>query len=162
MEILQYLNENKIAFEKFEHPPLFTCEDSEKYGISIRGADTKNLFLRDQKEERLFLVTVGHAKRVDLKSLAKVLKVNKLSFGSPELLSEFLGVTPGSVTILALINDNSHRVTVVIDESIWESPEVQAHPLVNTATLVLAHEGLVRFLEATEHSPTIIEVPSRD
>ncbi len=161
MDIEEFLISQDISFERFEHPPLFTCEDSEKYRISIRGADTKNLFVRDKKGSRYFLVTVGHATRVDLKCLANVLGVDKLSFGSQEALLKVLGVEPGSVTILALLNDTAGQVTVVIDKRVWESKEIQAHPLVNTATLVIPQSGIARFLEVTKHAPLVIEVPSR-
>ncbi len=155
-----FLTDHHIPFEKFEHPAVFTCEESELLAPEMPGADTKNLFLRDGKGKRHFLVVVGHEKRVDLKALRTLLNADKLSFGSVEKLLEFLGVTPGSATVLGLVTDANNEVEVIFDLSIWKADAIQCHPMVNTATLVIAHRGLEDFLLAVKHSYRVMEIPA--
>src|SRR5262249_6829162 len=96
----------------------------------------------------------------DLNALGEALAAGKLGFASPERLAKHLGVTPGSVSLLALVNDTDRAVELVIDRTLWEASAVQAHPLVNTATMVVAHADLERFLAATGHAPRVIDVPA--
>lgn len=160
MDIYAFLDSHGIAFERFDHEPVFTVEQSHALRTEpMPGKDTKNLFLRDDKGTRHFLVTVGHEKKVDLKALKKILGTQKLSFGSPERLKDHLGVEPGSVTLLGLANDPEHRVEFYIDKALWDADGVCCHPLVNTATLAIPHEGIVKFLQATGHRANIIDVP---
>jgi len=125
------------------------------------GTHTKNLLLRDKKGVRNILVVVGYEKNVDLKSLKDVLGVDKLSFASPERLKKYLGVNPGAVSVLGLMNDSDREVEVYFDDKVWNADSIQAHPLINTATLIISHEGVERFLKATGHRSKIIDVPGR-
>lgn len=162
MNIYAFLDNNGIAYERFDHAPVFTVEESNALRIKLPGKETKNLFLRDKKGKRHILVTVGHEKQVDLKKLAEALNVQQnLSFASPERLKEHLGVEPGSVTLLGLMHDKHHAVEFVIDKAVWDADAVAAHPLVNTATLVIPHAGMVKFLELTGHAPTIVDLPGK-
>ncbi|MFA5792285.1 MAG: prolyl-tRNA synthetase associated domain-containing protein [Candidatus Gracilibacteria bacterium] len=158
-EIYKFLDENRIAYKKFEHPAVFTCEEAVLLP-EMPGVGTKNLFLRDKNGKRHFLVSVGHDKSVDLKKLEELLDVSKLGFGSPERLQKYLGVLPGSVTLLGVINDPDLGVEVIIDKEIW-SNALQCHPLVNTATLVIEPEEMKKFLEITKHELKIVDVPGR-
>lgn len=160
MEICAFLREHGIPFDRHDHPAVFTCEESEALNLKLPGADTKNLFLRDDRGKRHFLVSVRHSKRADLKKLRDVLGVKGLSFGSPEKLKEYLGVDPGSVTLLGLINDTQRAVEVFIDQDVWKEDSLQCHPLVNTATLVIPREGMEKFFAATGHGFSICQVPS--
>jgi len=161
LDIYSFLESNGINYERFDHPAVFTCEEAERLVPQMPGAHTKNLFLRDRKGVRNILVVVGYEKSVDLKKLKDVLDVDKLSFASPERLQECLGLDPGSVSLLGLINDSDHAVELVIDESIWKAESILCHPLVNTATLVISREGIEKFLQVTGHEPTIVNVPER-
>ena len=154
-----FLRENGIAAARHEHPPVMTVEESLRLVPPLPGAKTKNLFLRDKKGKRHFLVTVRHDLAVDLSALEFALGVRGLGFGSPERLSKHLGVAPGSVSLLGLVNDTSKAVEFVIDRKLWEAVAVHAHPLRNDATLVIEHADLERFLAATGHTPHIIDVP---
>ena len=160
-DIYSFLEQHRIEFEKFEHPAVFTCEEAEELTPDMAGAHTKNLLLRNRKGDRHFLVVVGYDKSVDLKALSSVLEESKLSFASPERLMDRLGLEPGAVTVLGLINDLDHQVSLVFDEAIWDADALQCHPLVNTATLVIKHEGLEAFLNATGHEYQVINVPER-
>jgi Ala-tRNA(Pro) deacylase len=159
-DIYEFLKGHGIAFEKYEHAAVFTCEEVEKLEWTLPGANTKNLFLKEKKG-RFFLVVVGHEKSVDLKALEKVLETKDMRFASPESLQELLHVEPGSVTLLGLRADTQNRVEVIIDEKIWNADAIQCHPLVNTATLVISHEGIETFLRATNHEAKVLNVPSR-
>ncbi len=136
-----------------------TVEESLRNVPKLPGMKTKNLFLRDKRARRHFLVTVPHDMAVDIGALEDALGVGGVGFGSAERLQKYLGITPGSVSLLALVNDEALAVEFVIDRSLWDAEAVHAHPLVNTATMVLSHADLERFLAATRHVPRVIDVP---
>lgn len=165
MDIYQFLEEHGISYERYDHPPVFTCEESNRLcpPMPEYAAKTKNLFLRDKKGRRHFLLTVGEEKQVDVKSLEEVLGAPKLSFASAHRLEEYLGLTPGSVTLLGVVNDRrQQRVEVIIDEAVWQAQAVRCHPLVNTSTLIIFHSGIVRFFEETGHPVLVLDVPAKN
>ncbi len=156
--LFNLLDQLGIKTTTIEHPPLFTVADSQNLRGEISGGHTKNLFLKDKKDN-IFLVTVDENAVVDLKSIHhKIGASSRVSFGKPELLQELLGVLPGSVTVFGVINDRDHRVKVVIDETLFEHDKINAHPLTNTATTSIMTEDLLKFLDATGHKPLIIPV----
>jgi len=160
MDIYQFLNDHSIPYERYDHPAVFTCEEAQRLiPEDVPGADTKNLFLRDKHGKRHILVTVGYDKKVDIKALSELLEAKKLGFGSPERLRKYLGIAPGSVSILALIHDPDHAVECFIDEDLWKHDSFRVHPLVNTASLVISREALQTFLQATGHTLKVIAVP---
>jgi Ala-tRNA(Pro) deacylase len=161
MDIYKYLADLGIRYQRYEHPPVFTCEEADRLVPPMEAARTKNVFLRDRKGTRHFLVVVSYEKSVDLKALAPLLAVDKLSLRSEERLQKHLGVTPGSVTILGLACDTEHRVELVLDEDIAAASALRCHPLVNTATLALDRSELDRFLAATGHHPRVLAIPGR-
>jgi Ala-tRNA(Pro) deacylase len=154
-ELLAYLEGLGVATTTLDHEPVFTVAESEALYRQMPGGHTKNLFLRDAKD-RLYLVVAESHTAVDLKALPKLIGSARLSFGKAELLMEVLGVTPGSVTALALINDHEQRVSVVVDERLMQYDSVNCHPLVNTATTALAREDLFRFMRSTGHAPRVL------
>jgi Ala-tRNA(Pro) deacylase len=160
MNIDDFLREHGIAAARHEHAAVMTVEESEQLVPPLPGAKTKNLFLRDKKGARHFLVTVPAARTVDLSALGAVLSTGRLGFASPERLHKHLAITPGSVSLLALVNDTARAVEFVLDRSLWEADAVHAHPLTNTATVILAHADLEVFLRATGHVPRVIDVPA--
>ena len=153
------LSRHGIVAARHEHPAVMTVEESERLVPPLPGAKTKNLFLRDKKARRFFLVTVAHDAATDLGALGAALGAGRLSFASAEQLSSRLGIQAGSVSLLALVNDEARSVEFVIDRVLWDAAAVHAHPLVNTATMVVSHPDLERFLAATGHSPRVIDVP---
>lgn len=161
MELEAFLALHGIEADRVEHPAVMTVEESERLVPPLPGAKTKNLFLRDKKGARHFLVTVAHDHPVDLDALGTELCSGRLGFASSERLLKHLGVTPGSVSLLALVNDAAHAVEFVIDRRLWDTDAVHAHPLVNHATMVIRHAQLERFLEATGHDARILDVPAR-
>jgi Ala-tRNA(Pro) deacylase len=143
-----------ITTTTVEHEPVFTVEESVALRESIPGAHTKNLFLIDP-DSRMVLVTAKDDTRVDLKALAKRLGFGRFSFGKAERLQAVLGVSPGSVTPLALINASAAGVTFVIDQALMGFAEVNCHPLENTATIRFATADLIRFIKECGHEPLI-------
>ena len=160
-DIERFLNAHGIDARSVEHPAVMTVEEADRLVPPLPGAKTKNLFLRDRKGLRHLLCTVPAHAAVDLKRLGETLVGGSLGFASPERLQKHLGIAPGSVSLLALVNDTVHAVEFVIDRLLWEADAVTAHPLVNTSTLSLSHADLERFLAATGHEPRVIDVPLR-
>lgn len=146
-----------IAYQIYRHPPIFTVEEGVHLKVSIPGLHCRNLFLRDKKET-MFLVVAGNNTTVDLKALADQLGCGRLSFGSPERLWTYLGITPGSVCPFCVINDKGHAVQVVLDARMMQAEAVCVHPLDNAMTVSLAPDDLLRFLAHTGHSPKILDL----
>lgn len=145
-----------VAHSTLEHPAVFHVGEGEEIKASLPGGHSKNLFLKDAKD-RLWLVSARQDTRVDLKALPAVIGSAKLSFGKPELMAEALGVTPGSVTAFALMNDPEKRVTFVLDKALLETEPLNFHPLVNTATTAVSAEGFLTFLRALEREPIVVD-----
>jgi Ala-tRNA(Pro) deacylase len=153
-DLFARLAELGIVTHTVEHEPVFTVAESSKLERESPGAHTKNLFLKDERGE-LFLVVAKSSTRVDLKGLARTLAAGRLSFGSPELMMEVLGVRPGSVTAFAVMNDAANRVRVVVDADLMTHDSINCHPLENTATTNIARDDLLRFIRACGHEPRI-------
>jgi Ala-tRNA(Pro) deacylase len=157
-QLFAFLDGLGIAHSTVTHPPLFTVEQSRALRGQIPGGHTKNLFLRDKKSN-VYLVTAEEDADIDLKGLHRLLGASgRFSFGSAELMMELLGVAPGSVTPLGVLHDTQGRINVVLDAALMEHDTINCHPLVNTMTTNLKREDLVKFLEATGHSPRITRV----
>ena len=154
-DLFARLAELGIATRTLEHEPMFTVAESSKLGHELPGVHTKNLFLKDE-DGALFLVVAKSSTRVDLKALARALAAGRFSFGKPELLMETLGVSPGSVTAFAVINDPERRVRVVLDSELLTHDSLNCHPLQNTATTNIARDDLLRFIRACGHEPRIV------
>jgi Ala-tRNA(Pro) deacylase len=146
-----------IETETVEHEAVFTVAESAHLERNLQGGHTKNLFLKDAKGQLYLVVAESHTP-VDLKSLHKKIGAARLSFGKPDLLMEVLGVPAGSVTALALINDDQKRVSVVVDERLMGYERINCHPLVNTATTSIARDDLLRFMRATGHDPLVVAI----
>src|SRR5690349_1342911 len=154
-QLFAFLDQLGIAHTTVQHAPLFTVEQSRALRGQIAGGHTKNLFLRDKKNN-VFLVTVEEDAVIDLKGLHRLLGASgRFSFGAADLMVELLGVAPGSVTPFGVINDRDGRVTVVLDADLMTHDTINAHPLTNTMTTGLKRDDLVKFLEATSHTPRI-------
>ena len=154
--VLAFLDSLGIATSTVEHAPVFTVAESKATGRPMDGGHVKNLFLKDKKS-RLFCVTVLESAVIDLKRLhERIGGSGRLSFAGPDVLFARWGVRPGSVTPLGAINDTGKAVTVVLDAAMMALPRLNMHPLVNTMSTAMASGDLVRFLEATGHTPLIV------
>jgi len=153
MDLFALLSDLQIPFDRYDHPAFFSIGDCEEYLKTnpIPGAQAKSLFLRNRSGNQHYMVVIEGSKRLDMKALGDKLN-EKLSFASPERMMQYLKLTPGSVSPLALINDTEKHVKVILDKDVFDQERVQFHPLINTATLVLATKDVLKFIEATGHS----------
>ncbi|MGA0341059.1 MAG: prolyl-tRNA synthetase associated domain-containing protein [bacterium] len=158
-ELYHFLDEHQISYEKFDHSPVYTVEESKKLSPAMSGGKTKNLFVRDKKGKHHILLTVEQDKRVDLKKVSEFIGYGRLSFCSPERLLKYLGVEPGSVSLLGILNDQAGEVEILIDEDLWKEQYLLCHPLVNTSTLRLGREGLVKLFQLSGHPFRLLPIP---
>lgn len=157
-QLKHQLSRLNIPYQEFSHPPVFTSEESQRLCPPMPGIKEKNLFLRDKKGKNYYLVSLPQDKQLDLKELRQFLGVRGLGFASERRLKKVLGVEPGSVGILALINDKEHLTSVYVDKALLESEWFQSHPLINTETICFETKGLSKWLKHTGHQLQILEV----
>ncbi len=145
--VLAFLEDLNIDYDYHEHPPVYTVEEARSYCAQIKGAQCKNLFLRNDRGNRHYLIILEDSKRADLKELAARVGEKKLSFASPKRLQKYLGAEPGSVSPFGLINDREKGVIVVLDKELQDEEWINFHPNVNIATLTIGKADFKRFLE---------------
>jgi len=151
-----WLADNGVDHLTHDHPAVFRVEEGMDLKADLPGAHTKNLFLKDHKG-RLWLISARQDTVIDLKRAAGAMGSGRLSFGNETLLWETLGVRPGSVTALGLINDTDRRVTFVLDRRLWDADIVNVHPLTNTATMALDQMAFRRVLELLGREPLVVD-----
>ncbi len=154
--LLAWLADHGIAQHTVEHPAVFRVEEGLELKAAMPGAHTKNLFLKDKKG-RLWLISARQDTVIDLKGLPARIGSDRLSFGNETLMWRTLGVRPGSVTALGLINDAAAEVTFVLDRRLAEAELVNFHPLTNTATTALDRAAFARFLELLGRTPIVVD-----
>lgn len=150
-----------IPFAEHEHPAVHTVAESRALDAGIPGAHTKNLFLKDTAGA-FWLVTVPAEARVDLKALPAAIGCKRVSFAKAQDMERLLGITPGSVTPLAMINAHPGSVTVVIEQGLAAAGRINVHPLRNTATLGLSGVDVLRLLRQWGHAPVVSAIPTMD
>lgn len=155
-DLYDLLEREGVPYELHRHPAVFTVEAAEALGLPGGAVPLKNLFLRDDKHRGYWLVSMPAAKPLDLKRLRVLLGSRRLSFASEADLEQRLGVRGGSVTPLAILNDDSRSIPLVMDEEV-RGLRVHAHPLVNTATIYLAAADVERL--AAEHGSSVLWLP---
>ena len=141
------LEELQIPYDYYEHPAVATIGEARRYWKDIEAAHCKNLFFRNHKGNRHYLVIIEHSRDLPVHDLEQRLKQGKLSFASDQRMMKYLGLTPGSVSPFGLINDTEKHVHVFIDEDLKKAEKISFHPCINTASLVIPFEGLIKFLE---------------
>ena len=160
--LLERLAELGIKAPIVAYPAHSTVEEGRQRRGELPGVFTKNLLLKDKKG-RLFLVAADEDNDVDLKTLhSRIGARGRLGFASSEQMQAVLGVNPGTLTPLAVINDTDHLVTVVLDETLTETNQVNFHPMIHTESIGLTPDQLRAFLEANSHPPVIADVTSQD
>ncbi|QUD86388.1 prolyl-tRNA synthetase associated domain-containing protein [Phenylobacterium montanum] len=155
-DLFAFFDAHGVDHVTLEHEAVFTVEEGPELKARLKGGHTKNLFLKDAKG-RLWLISALADSVIDLKTLHKTIGSARLSFGNAELMQETLGVTPGSVTAFALINDPEHKVTFVLDAGLLQHDLVNFHPLVNTATTAVSKAGFLAFLKAVGVEPIVVD-----
>lgn len=160
-DLYQVLDQLGVHFTRYDHEAVFTCEAALAAVPDATSVQTKNLFLRDKPGRRHFLLVTSCEKSVDIKRFAEAIGAGHLSFGSADRLQKHLGLTPGSVTVLGLINDPSHAVELYVDADVWRREKWNCHPLINTSTLVIARPDIDRFLAHTGHTARVVTLEER-
>jgi Ala-tRNA(Pro) deacylase len=150
-----------IKYDTYEHPPVFNAGDAAKHWARIPATPVKNLFLRNKKGDRHYLVILGIEKEADLRQLVKVVEDDRLSFGSPERLMARMGVMPGSVSPFGLINDTTQSVRVIVDQDLKRAERLILHPNINTASVSIAFDDLLQFLAWRGNEVRFVDVSSR-
>ena len=149
VQVHEVLNSLGIPDTRHEHPPVFTVEEAKRHWTDLSGAHCKNLFLRNKKGNRHYLVILLTSKQADLRLLNAKLNEDRLSFGSAERLEKYLGLTPGAVSPFGLINDSRKEVIVIVDRDLNQADRVNFHPNINTVTLGIKTADFERFLAST-------------
>ncbi|CAN7669091.1 prolyl-tRNA synthetase associated domain-containing protein [Caballeronia sp. LjRoot34] len=152
-KLLEFLERNGIPFKYEGHEPVLNMRESDALHLSLPGVRCKNLLVQDKQGRNYLIVTTAN-KALDLASVAKTFGSKRLSFASVDRLFELLGVRPGSLSPLALVNDRSGQISLVIDHDLMHEPMFQFHPLENTATIALSKRGLEEFLQRIDHPPS--------
>ncbi|HEX7494217.1 MAG TPA: prolyl-tRNA synthetase associated domain-containing protein [Bacteroidales bacterium] len=146
-ELYRLFERLAIQFEYHEHPPLATIEDARIHWKNYNSGRCKNIFFRNHKGDKHYLVILEHLRQLNIKDLEKRLKQGKLTFASDQRLKKYLGVEPGSVSPFGIINDTEKHVHLFIDEKLKEFERLAFHPNVNTATLVISKSDFLKFLK---------------
>ena len=159
--LLAWMAEHGIAQTTHDHPAVFRVEEGLELKAAMPGVHTKNLFLKDKKG-RLWLISARQDTVIDLKRAPALIGSDRLSFGNGTLMWETLGVRPGSVTALGLINDTERRVGFVLDRRLWAADIVNFHPLTNTATTALDQADFRRVLSLLGREPLVVDFDALD
>ncbi len=154
--LLAWMAEHGVDQTTHDHPAVFTVDEGHEIKAAMPGAHTKNLFLKDKKG-RLWLISARQDTVIDLKAAPRTIGSDRVSFGNEVLMYETLGVRPGSVTALGLINDTQHQVRFVIDKRLWDADIVNFHPLINTATTALTQAAFRRFMNEIGREPLVVD-----
>src|SRR5712691_9941548 len=152
------LAELGISYERHDHPPVATVDEAAQHWARIDATHCKNLFLRNQKGNRHYLVVLVHSKKADLRAVADQIGDGKLSFASPQRLMAHLGLTPGSVSPFGLIHNRHRQVRVVIDRDLKGAARVSFHPNINTVTFTIAYADFQKFLDASRNTVQYVAV----
>jgi len=157
-KVIQFLKANAIPFEKYNHPALPTAEEAEKYWKDIDATHCKNLFFRNHKGNRHYLVIIDYRQALNIRDLELRLKQGKLSFASEKRMAKYLHLLPGSVSVFGLINDTENHVHIFIDKKLENCEKISFHPNDNTSTLVLTNNDFKKYLDLTGNSYEYLEL----
>jgi len=157
-ELYELLEKLGISFEYHEHPPVATIEDAKIHWRDLNSGRCKNIFFRNHKGDRHYLVILEHLRQLNIRDLEQRLKQGKLTFASDQRLKNYLGVEPGSVSPFGLINDKDHHVHLFIDEKLDEYERLSFHPNINTASLVVNKSDFLKFLRYMGNSYEFIRL----
>ena len=155
--VFKVLSNLEVEFDVHEHPPLDTIEIALRYWKDIDATHCKNLFFRNHKGNRHYLVIIKDTTPFNIRSLELKLKQGKLTFGSEKRLLKYLGVKPGSVSPFGLINDSEHHVHLFIDEQLQNANKISFHPNDNTASLVISYTDFIKYLQSMGNSYEFID-----
>ncbi|OGK60663.1 aminoacyl-tRNA deacylase [Candidatus Roizmanbacteria bacterium RIFCSPLOWO2_12_FULL_37_7b] len=157
-DIYQILEELGIEYQKYEHPAVYTVEEANEYFAGINTGHSKNLFIRNKKGDKHYLIIIEGLKQVDLIKLTSQLDESRLSLASPERLMKYLELLPGAVSPFGLINDENKEVNIIVDKDLLKFEKLGFHPNINTATLVIDISDLKKFLSWTNNRVVFLDM----
>lgn len=161
--VYDLLDELGIEYKRADHSHADTIEDCQKIEKIIDVPVCKNLFLCNRQKTAYYILLMPALKPFRTAVISKLLGVSRLSFGSPEAMEEYLDITPGSVSIMGLMNDRNNRVQLVVDKDIYESDFIRCHPCINTSTLKIGTRDIFeKYLPRVRHKPIVIEIQNQD
>ena len=155
MEIKKYLKDMNLNFKTFSHPPVLTCDEAEKYNSEIKGIHSKNLFLKNKKSNRFFLIIIPSKVKLELKRF-EILLNEKLRFANEDELKNILNLSTGAVSPFGLINDTNSKTEIIISKDVWNSDFISFHPNINTETLELSKQDFHKYIESLKNKLMII------
>ena len=161
-KVLQLLSELDIKYELYEHPPVPTVEDALPYWDKIDATHCKNLFFRNHKGNRHYLVILKHNRKLNIRDLEQRLKQGKISFASPRRMERYLGLSGGSVSVFGLINDEENHVHLFLDDGLKSADKISFHPNENNATVVISDQSFIKFLDWSKNSYEFITLYDSD
>ena len=144
-EFIEFIKRSKYNFKIHEHADLHTVEDSKKLRGKIKGAHTKNLFLKNKKNN-FFLISCEENSEINLKKISKSLNLGNVSFAKKEYLNNYLGIKPGSVSPFALLNDKKNFVSFFLEDRLYKSEILNFHPLINSLTISITANDFISFM----------------
>ena len=156
------LSELDIKYELYDHPPVPTVEDAIPYWDKIDATHCKNLFFRNHKGNRHYLVILKHNRKLNIKDLEQRLKQGKISFASPQRMERYLGLSGGSVSVFGLINDKENHVHLFLDDGLRSADKISFHPNENNATVVISDQSFIKFLDWSKNPYEFITLYESD
>lgn len=157
-KVLEILDELKIDYDLHEHPPVPTVEEALPYWNKIDATHCKNLFFRNHKGNRHYLVVLRHDRLLNIRDLEQGLKQGKISFASPKRMEKYLALSGGSVSVFGLINDHENHVHLFLDQALEKAESISFHPNENTSTLVISKKSFLTFLQWSGNSYEFIKL----
>lgn len=157
-KVEKFLKANNIDYILHEHPAVFTCEEAEERCKIVKGMPCKNLFLTNKSKSDYYLVIIPAVKRLNLSLFGDVVGIKKVKFVNEEDMMNLLGLTPGSVSPMGLLNDNDKKVKVFLDKDIWEAEIVSFHPNINTGSVEVTKEMFHKVMDCLDHEYEVIEM----
>ncbi len=157
--LLKWLDDHEIRYVLHSHPAVFTVPEARIHCGHITGTHCKNLFLKNKKTGQLYLITIPYEKRLNLNQFRRTIGAPKVRFAEPEDLSDILGITPGAVSPMGLINDTENKVIFIIDESVWNAKKICCHPNINTETLQIPGSDFQKLIRATGTTMEVSKLP---
>ena len=155
--ICDYLKENSIRFNFYEHQPVYTVEDVKNAKLDIPGIPTKNLFLRDKKKTKYFVLISEEDKKINLKKVGQYIDTKNLTFASEQELNDIIGLQMGDVGPFGIINDNEKKVSILLDSQLIDKSDINLSANSLTTTITIDYGELVKFIESVGNNYTIID-----
>lgn len=154
-----FLDALGVEYERIDHEAVMTIDACQEIDTSLEAMICKNLFLSNRKSKNFYLLLVSGEKMVNIRELSNKLGISRLQFAKAEYMEEFLDITPGSVSVLGLMNDKDHRVQLLVDKDLLSAEFFGCHPCINTSSLRITTKDLIeKIIPGMKHQPIYVDV----